>query len=168
MSTAPTTSVSQILREAQLLSAEPSAGASVAILPMGSEHPEGYQVLEVINGNFNIDQFSEGECVEILAPNLLNLVEFSSLNTVISKVLSKLRAGGTLVIGGTDANMLARAIINNTVNLESLNQHIYNTASITDLQTSVGFLKSLGLKIISANYNGLTYEIKSESVVISD
>ncbi len=162
MSTQTVTNVAQILREAEQLSGEGLVGANLAILPMGVEHPDGYQVLEVMNGNFNIDQFSEGECVEILAPNILNLVPFSSLNDVILKIVSKLRTGGALTIGGTDSEMLARAIINHTINVESLNSHVYNSEAITDIATTKAFLTSLGLQILSANYNGLNYEIRAK------
>ena len=161
MSSQTVTSVSQILREAEQLSGEALVGAKVAILPMGVDHPDGYQVLEVMNGNFNIDQFSDSECVEILAPNILNLVEYQRLNEVIMSLLSKLRTGGVMSVGGTDADMIARAIINNTIDIEALNSHVYNSSAITNLATTKEFLSSLGLEILSANYSGLTYEIRA-------
>tara|TARA_R110000744_G_scaffold157499_3_gene273329 strand:- start:1287 stop:1793 length:507 start_codon:yes stop_codon:yes gene_type:complete len=168
MSSQTVTSVAQILREAEQLSGDDLVGAKLAILPMGVEHPDGYQVIEVMNGNFNIDQFSENECVEILAPNILNLVDYQKLNGVIISLLSKLRTGGVMMVGGTDTDMVARAIINKTLDVEALNSHIYNSSAITNLTTTREFLSSIGLEILSASYNGLNYEIRARRSTASN
>ena len=150
-----------ILKEAMDLEDVSSEGAKLAILQMGAEHPEGYQVLEIRNGAIDIDRFSENECTEILAPNLLDYFGFESLNPVISSIVSKMRKGSTIKIGGVDARMMARGIIEGAIPVYDLNQAIFSRRSITDVNLTKELLISLGLKIISARLVGLNYEIEA-------
>ena len=81
-----------ILEEAADLEVS-NTGAKVAIVPVGQEHPEGYQALELISERANIDQFADNECVEILA-NVLDFLSYENINQFVLSLLSKLRKGG--------------------------------------------------------------------------
>jgi len=59
-----------ILKEAMNLEDVSSEGAMVAIIPMGREHPVGYQTLEIRNGSIDLGPFSENECTEIVATEM--------------------------------------------------------------------------------------------------
>ena len=151
----------QILEEAALLGTEIPVGAKIAIIPMGLEHPEGYQVLEIMNGKVNIDQFSDNECTEINASTALDFVSYPELNGFILSVVSKLRKGGTLSIGGIDAYMFARLAVDDSISIEEINSHIYSRKALTDASTTRDFLISLGLEILSVHFAGINYEIKA-------
>ena len=70
-----------ILEEAADLEVS-NTGAKVAIVPVGQEHPEGYQTLELISERANIDQFADNECVEILA-NVLDFLSYENINQFV-------------------------------------------------------------------------------------
>mgnify|MGYP003637527175 CR=1 FL=1 len=151
----------EILKEAINLEDISSEGAKVAIIPMGGEHPEGYQVLEVRGGNINLDQFSESECTEILAPELMDYFSFEDLNPMLVSLVKKIRIGGTIVIGGVDARMMARGVVGGSIQIYDLNKALFSRRSITDINLTKEVLISLGLKIVSARLIGLKYEIEA-------
>jgi hypothetical protein len=151
-----------VLEEAAMLGKEhPADGARIAILPMGVEHPDGYQVLEIMNGKINIDQFSNNECVEINASNSLDFISFPDLNGFISSLASKTRKGGLMTLGGVDTYSLSRAITNDSISIEEINKLLYSRKSLTDINTTKEFIISLGFEIVSAHLNGINYEIKA-------
>jgi hypothetical protein len=151
-----------VLEEAAMLGKNPpDDGAKVAILPMGTDHPEGYQVLEIINGKINIDQFSDNECVEIIASYSLDFISYPDLNNFISSLASKVRKGGVIVLGGIDTYSLSRAITRDAMSIEEINNLLYSRKSLTDINTTKEFAVSLGLEIVSAHLNGINYEIKA-------
>lgn len=151
-----------VLEEAAMLGKEaPVDGAKIAILPMGSEHPDGYQVLEIINGKINIDQFSDNECIEISAINSLDFISYPDLNGFMLSLASKTRKNGTVTLGGVDTYSLSRAITNDSMSIEDINQLLYSRKSLTDINTTKEFMISLGFEIVSAYLNGINYEIKA-------
>ena len=151
----------EILKEAMNLEDISSEGAKVAIVSMGSDHPEGYQVLEVRNGAIDLDQFSNNECTEILAPDLIDHLSFEDINPVVSTIVQKMRKGATITVGGVDARMLARGIIEGAIPVYDLNKAVFGRRSITDINLTKELLIALGLKIISARLVGLKYEIEA-------
>ena len=152
----------QVLEAASLLGKDvPTDGAKVAIVPMGLEHPDGYQVLEIINGKINIDQFSDNECVEVQAPVALDFIVYPELNDFITSLASKVRKGGIMVLGGVDAYMLSRAINDDSISIEQINNHVYSRKSLTDVNTTKDFLLSMGFEVLSVHLNGINYEIKT-------
>lgn len=151
-----------VLEEASMLGKEtPADGARIAILPMGTEHPDGYQVLEIVNGKINIDQFSDNECVEIDATISLDFISYPDLNSFMLSLTSKVRKGGTVKLGGVDTYSLSRAITNDSISIEDINKLLYSRKSLTDINTTKEFIISLGFEIVSAHLNGINYEIKA-------
>ena len=151
----------EILKEAMNLEDISSEGARVSIVQMGAEHPEGYQALEIRNGAIDLDRFSENECTEILAPEMLDYLSFEDINPVVSSLIKKMRKSATLTIGGIDSRMMARGIIDGAIPVYELNQAVFSRRSITDINLTKELLIALGLKIVSARLKGLKYEIKA-------
>lgn len=102
----------------------------------------------------NLDDFAENaECKEINAPNILDFVEVEQHASYIQHLVSKLRHGGTLVIGGTDIISVSLAIFNKSLTNEQANHIIYGVQTepvkkgLSCLEDLRKLLLSCGLKI---------------------
>lgn len=134
-----------------------NTGAKVAIVPVGQENPEGYQALELISERANVDQFADNECVEIVA-NVLDFLSYENINQFVLSLLSKLRKGGKLTIGGTDFGLFSKEMGSNH-DVETFNRLAYTRKSMTSMKVTKDYLESLGLTTVRTIYNGLQYEI---------
>jgi hypothetical protein len=74
----------------------------------------------------NIDNVADsGECTEILGPNILDYIPKAEHADVIEHLISKLRHGGKIIIGGMDIISLAVNTFNKTISTSDANLLIY-------------------------------------------
>jgi len=70
----------------------------------------------------------DNECTEILAPQILDFIPKEKHGEFIHHLVSKLRRGGKLIIGGTDIISVALSTFNKQINTSDANQIIYGTS----------------------------------------
>ena len=74
-----------------------------------------------------------------------------------------MRLGSTLVVGGTDARLLCRAVIDGSIDIPTMNNVIYSKSSCSSLNTLEDIVSSLGLQVITTKISGVHYEIECQT-----
>jgi hypothetical protein len=98
-------------------------------------------------------------CAEILAANILDLIDEKNIDGFINLLVSKLRLGGILFISGINLDIIARNIVNGTLSEQEFNQMLQNVKSIHSRKYMFDLLSSRNLKIQSSSTKGNIYEI---------
>lgn len=127
----------------------------------GSEDTPAFQ------GNFNnltaVCDF--GECREILATDIMDYVRADDVFSTLEHLSKLLAHGGKLIIGGTDLYELAKAIMNQTIDLREANVILYGNVVRKMGQLSLDHLTELllsfGLKIHHKRVNGLNMVVEA-------
>jgi hypothetical protein len=74
----------------------------------------------------NLDEVCQpNEAFEIYCPTILDFIPFAEHTNFINHLLSKLRHGGKLVIGGTDIVSVSLALFTKTLSTEQVNSLLY-------------------------------------------
>ena len=131
------------------------------ILRPEQEPIEGYKTVIVDKGNLNLSELSDNECDTILAPEVMDSFPIDSVGELINGIVSKLRKGGEVVIGGTDIRVFAKMVGNGSMDPQAASNVVANVASMTTVDLAKGLLTSLGLDIASSTIDGIHYEIKA-------
>lgn len=106
-----------------------------------------------------LNMVETSECTEILAPDILDYIHISQLIPFIQLLVSKLRHGGRLIIGGTDLHTLSRCYMIGEIKTEDLVNKLYgdqfgawkNKCGAYPMHEIVAILKELGLQIVRKN-----------------
>lgn len=133
----------------------------IHVVNKGEDHIEGYERIEPQNGEINLSGFSDNECDFIMASDCLDFLGYNSAKDFLMQSRQKLRINGTLLVGGADIRMLARSIIDESIDLETANGFIFSKKSLLDVNTVSGMVSELGLQIVSTRISGIHYEIES-------
>lgn len=131
------------------------------ILKNGQEPVKGYETVIISDNSMNLEHISNNECDFILAPDIMDSFDFRAMDQLILGLVSKLRLGGTLVIGGTHVRLFAKAVINGMITYEQASQIVSSLAAITEPKDVVERLQSNRLTIETITMDGLHYEIKA-------
>jgi len=133
----------------------------IHIVNKGEDHIEGYERVELQNGEVNLSGYSDNECDFIMASDCLDFLEYNSAKDFLLQARQKLRIKGTLLVGGADIRMLARSIIDESIDLETANGFIFSKKSLLDINTVARMAADLGLQVVSTRISGIHYEIES-------
>lgn len=98
----------------------------------------------------------QSECTEILAPNILDYIHVSQLVPFITLLVSKLRHGGKIILGGTDLHTICRSYMIGELKPEELINILYgeefgawkNKVGCYPLGEISNILKELDIQII--------------------
>src|SRR5690606_36574162 len=106
----------------------------------------------------NLDSVADdGEAKEILALDILDYFPSAKADEVIRNWTRKLAHGGTLTISVVDVREVSRAIVNNAISMDDVNELLhgaqregwqYKKASFTLAQLNEAFLEA-GFKILA-------------------
>lgn len=132
----------------------------VQVLTKQQESLEGYELVYVSEDGLDLSHISDNECEFILAPDVLDNFPSEKSSQVLAALLSKLRMNGELVVGGTDLVLFCMAVVSGNMPKESAGKLVGNLKSMTCCTTIHSELKSLGVKVLSMNYDGIHYELK--------
>lgn len=131
------------------------------ILKQGQEPVKGYETVFVQNDNLSLEHVSNNECEFILAPDIMDSFSAAARNQLVGGLVSKLRMGGTLVIGGTHVRLFSKAVLNGMLSHDQASDIIGSLRSMSYPQDVVTSLENLKLTINSVTMDGLHYEIKA-------
>lgn len=134
----------------------------IHIVNKDEESIEGYSKVEVENGSLDLTNYSNNECTFILASDLADMFRYEELPNNLSQIRAKMRLGSTLVVGGTDARLLCRAVIDGSIDIPTMNNVIYSKSSCSSLNTLEDIVSSLGLQVITTKISGVHYEIECQ------
>jgi hypothetical protein len=131
------------------------------ILKQGQEPVKGYDAVFISNNTLSLEHVSNNECEFILAPDIMDSFNVQAIDQLVLGLLSKLRAGGTLVIGGTHIRLFAKAVINGLITHQQASQVISSLNAMTDPKDVTERLQAKKLTIETITMDGLHYEIKA-------
>ena len=134
----------------------------IHIVNKDEESIEGYSKVEVENGSLDLTNYSNNECTFILASDLADMFRYEELPNNLSQIRAKMRLGSTLVVGGTDARLLCRAVKDWSIDFPTMNNVIYSKSSCSSLNTLEDIVSSLGLQVITTKISGVHYEIECQ------
>lgn len=133
----------------------------VQVARMGVETIQGYQHVVASDNYINFMDISDNECTEILANDILDCFSVEKIAECLQLLASKLRLGGSLVVGGKDVRLFSKAVINGQIKEQEASQLINAVNSMTSVGTVVQFVNSLGLNVVSTQIAGMHFEIKA-------
>jgi len=122
----------------------------------------GYEVAQITQPNsVELSHIVDNSCESILAADLMDSFSSNSVQQVCKALVSKLRLGGEVSIGGTDIRFVSKFLMNGLLDVNSACQIITATYSMSTSDMVVEALKSLGLEIITVHMDGIHYEVKA-------
>ena len=127
---------------------------------------EGYLKISPMLGHYLNDisnLVDDNECLEILAPTIINYLPFNQLQQIITGWVGKLRHGGKIVIGGIDLYEVSKRVVRGEIETDLANALLYGTQngvwdvrrSQLNLKDISDLLSHLGLKIITKKLDGI-------------
>lgn len=122
---------------------------------------EGYIVIPIVYGEFDLQKIPDNSATEIVAIDALDSIKYENVNAFISTITKKMRLGCNLYLGGTDAFIVCKNVINGSRNLKDLNETILSKTGLFSLKMILELLRGLGIKINSAVFKGEKYEISA-------
>lgn len=132
------------------------------VLKAGQEGIDGYNQVVVDQPNsLEVSHVVDNSCEEILGADVMEMFHVSNAPQLCQGLVSKLRLGGTIVVGGTDVRLFAKSVTNGLItSLEAsdITTKIYSMSS-PDVIKDV--FNRLGLKIVNVHLDGLHYEVKA-------
>jgi hypothetical protein len=133
----------------------------IHVTRMDQETVENYDHVVVSDNHINFLDISDNECQEILANDVLDNFSIDKVGECITSLVNKLRLGGTLVVGGKDVRLFAKAVLNNGISEIVASEIVNSCQSMSSINDVVPVLQHLGLKIINTNVAGIHYEVKA-------
>lgn len=133
---------------------------------------EGYVWASPQNEKFGSNFFKcwefcmEAQCSEIYAPNILNTFSVSDIEKNIPTWAKLLKPEGTMIVGGIDVYILAKAITDRKMSLVDINNMIFPNKinSFSSANYTKTFLNSIGLKVVDININCDNFEYTVKGV----
>tara|TARA_R110000796_G_scaffold163506_4_gene280461 strand:+ start:400 stop:813 length:414 start_codon:yes stop_codon:yes gene_type:complete len=120
---------------------------------------EGYEHVMMSGAELDLSRFSNNECLEILADNILDAVPINYMQQTLKLLTDKLRMGGKLIIGGTDLRLFCKQVLNQSISPTDANYIISQCQSMTNLEEIVSLISTTNLKVKTTNINGVHFEI---------
>jgi len=102
----------------------------------------------------------DGQCVEILAPNAVNMFHYANIQDVLKLWHSKLRVGGTLTLGGYDLVEFCKHVIRYAISKEEKNKIIAESGCFFPLDEISELVQIVGFKILKKQLNGISYVLE--------
>ena len=134
------------------------------ILRGGQEEIENYSHVVASDNKVDISHIINNECERILATDVLDCFTVDGVPELIQALVSKLRLGGEMSIGGTEIRMLCKSIINGSITPEEGSGIISGLYSASSLQFVQEALEKLGLTVVDTHMNGIHFEVKVRRV----
>ena len=133
----------------------------IHVTRIDQETVENYNHVIVSDGHINFLDISDNECQEILANDVLDNFSIDKVGECITSLVNKLRLGGTIVVGGKDVRLFAKAVLNNGISEIEASEIVNSCQSMSSIKDVIPVLQHLGLKIINTNVAGIHYEVKA-------
>ena len=134
----------------------------IHIIKQGETAIEGYKKIELLPGFMllGLDEVSDNEAEVVFANDILDALPASVVQQTIAQLVSKLRLGGTLTVGGTELRTFTKNVTNHTISEDQAIEIISNSQSMVNINKLSDLMRSMGLKIETATINGMHCEVK--------
>lgn len=119
----------------------------------------GYKQFQIVDETVDLSSLSNNECELILSNEALDSVSLENVAPFIQHVLSKLRLGGGIVVGGTDIRLFSKAVANCLISEADASNIIKTKKSMTTSENTIDVLTKLGLKVKNCIMSGIHYEV---------
>jgi len=129
--------------------------------PLYDQPIEGFVQVTELQGIDEVCCDSEAEL--IIAAHVLSDHPLEAYGAILSKLISKVRAGGELVFGGIEVDALADAISENSLGLNDICtviQRCQSVARVNDISASAQAI----MDNLTWSVKGLTYEFRFKRV----
>jgi len=117
----------------------------------------------------NIDFYSEQyECDEIYSEDILNYINVDKIENFIAHLVSKLKRGGLLRLGGNDYIEICKMAIRQDFNVVEFNKIIFGSYSERPMESAitlnivVNVITKLNMKVLTKKINGYEFFIEAE------
>lgn len=147
-------------------------------ITIGSQPLNGYINIDPSGGDGkksmdfrSLDDISEpAQCTEICAPEILDYIHHSEIMPVLQNWVSKLRHGGTIIVGGTDCYEVAKGIVSCQLDTVVFNKALFGLSpqfpfiklGMYTRHDIESILRNFGLKIIHKRINNRTYTVEAK------
>ena len=126
---------------------------------------ENFTRVNISNNLVDLSQLSDNECELILANDAMDSYSIDRAGELVQSLISKLRLGGELVVGGTSIRMFCKQVINSQLDEKQASQIIGSVSSMTSPEPLVEALSVMGqLEIVDVSLSGIHYEVKAKRV----
>ena len=122
---------------------------------------------DIVLGDYaNLDALcTANECTELRAIDILDYYNVDQYDKIVSNWTSKLRHGGTIIIGGLDIIEVNTALYNNSISPEEFNTLVFGTTtkswnvkkSLVSIHQMGNLLLSKGLSLVAKEFDNLHY-----------
>lgn len=145
---------------------------------IGNSHMNGYLNIDPLGGEGkqsldfrNLDPVCDtAECTEICAPDILDYIHISEVIDVLRNWVSKLRHGGTLIVGGFDAYEVCCGVVSGQLDTIEFNNIIYGVRPLHPIVKCGMFtrhdiesiLRELGLQIIHKRVESRKFTVEAK------
>ena len=134
------------------------------ILKDGQDQIANYSHIVARNNKIDISHIVNNECEQILATDVLDCFTHDGIPELLQALVSKLRMGGEMSVGGTDMRLLCKSIINGSITPTEGSAIISDLYSSSSLQVIQETLEKLGLTVVDTHINGIHFEVKVRRV----
>lgn len=132
------------------------------IIRKEQEGIQGYQLVKIDKPNsLELSHITDNSCEIILASDAMDSFNNSLLQKVCQSLVSKLRLGGELVLGGTDVRFFAKYTTNGALTAKEACDIVCSAYSMSTADMVREELEKLNLKVVSIHMDGLHYEVKA-------
>lgn len=132
------------------------------IIRKEQEGIQGYQVVKIEKPNsLELSHIINNSCEVILAPDAVDSFNNALLQQVCNLIVSKLRLGGELILGGTDIRFFAKYVSNGILSPSEACDIVCSAHSMSTADMIKEQFDKLNLKIVSIHMDGLHYEVKA-------
>jgi hypothetical protein len=122
----------------------------------------GFNVVQIPQPNsLELTSVVDNSCEVILAPDVMDSFAPAGVGKLCEGLVSKLRLGGEITLGGTDVRFFCKLAANGVISDSDACRIVNSIYSMSTSDMVVEALKSLGLSIVSVHMDGLHYEVKA-------
>lgn len=134
----------------------------IQVAKMSGDIIDGYRHVVASDNYINFMDISDNECTEILANDVLDCFSDEKIQDCIVSLVSKLRLGGKLIIGGKDLRLFCKLVLNGLVDRREASNILQNTNSMPSLREITPLVEKTGLNILSTQISGMHFEVVAQ------
>jgi len=122
---------------------------------------QGYTIVPIIYGEIDISNIPNNSATSIVAIDALDSIKYDNIIEFLRLVISKMRLGCVLHLGGIDAYAISRELLNGAKSIEEFNKELCSNNGVYSSKFISDILHGNKLKIKSIVYKGNRYEISA-------
>lgn len=132
------------------------------IIRKDQEGIKGYELAKIEQPNsLELSHIVDNSCESILASDAMDSFNNSIVGKLCQLLVSKLRLGGELVLGGTDIRFFAKYTANGVLTPKEACDIVCSAYSMSTADMVREELEKLNLRVVSIHMDGLHYEVKA-------